>query len=93
MDEFRYVGPTPTELEGGRPIEPGEFTGAIDVSDEAPANKTLFDEGRLIRVPTSQEREKAEADAKKKEEDEAAAADLSGTTDDASGKKGKGESS
>lgn len=73
MDEFRFVGSTPTELEGGRPIEPGEFTGPIDVSDENPANKVLLDEGMLIKVSSESDADKAAREKKEAEEAEAAA--------------------
>jgi hypothetical protein len=67
MDEFRFVGSTPTTLEGGRPIEPGEFTGPICVEETdkdtgelvAPANKVLFDDGLLLKLPTKAEQKKA----------------------------------
>lgn len=49
MKEFRYVGHTPTDLDGGRPIEPGEFTGPID--EELPQNKRMIEEGLLIEAP------------------------------------------
>lgn len=46
MREFRFVGTHADELEGGRPISPGEFTGPID--PEETRNKQLIDEGLLI---------------------------------------------
>lgn len=50
MKEFRFVGNHPDELDGGRPIEPGEFTGPIDISEESPKNKQLSDDGLLLEV-------------------------------------------
>jgi hypothetical protein len=99
MDEFRFVGSTPTELEGGRPIEPGEFTGPIDVSEKAPANKTLLDEGMLLKVSseTAEQqaaREKQEAEAKEKQEEEQAAAanaEAQASGDKTAGKAGEGK--
>jgi hypothetical protein len=90
MDSFRYVGATPTEIEEGedirRPIEPGEFTGEIDVTEAFPHNKMLFDEGNLLTAEpvadktTRQQQEKqgedikaAEKTAQEKAEQEAAA--------------------
>jgi hypothetical protein len=44
--EFRYVGSHADELDGGRPIGPGEFTGPID--PDAPKNKQMIDDGLLV---------------------------------------------
>jgi hypothetical protein len=49
VEEFRFTGSHADELEGGRPIEPGEFTGPIDSSQ--PKNKSLIDDGLLVSVP------------------------------------------
>ncbi len=77
MNDFRYVGSTPTDLEGGRPIAPGEFTGEIDVSEAAPKNQMLLEEGLLIEAPDEATRE---ASAKKAAVVEGSE-DLSGTAD------------
>lgn len=50
MDQYRFVGVHADALDGGRPVEPGEMTGEIDVSDKSPKNKSLFDDGLLIKV-------------------------------------------
>jgi len=49
MKEFRFVGSHPDELDGGRPIEPGEFTGPIDT--DLPKNKQLLEDELLLDVP------------------------------------------
>lgn len=49
MKEFRFVGSHPDELDGGRPIEPGEFTGPID--PELPKNEQLLADELLLSVP------------------------------------------
>lgn len=73
MDQFRYVGATPTDLDGGRPIGPGDFTGPIDVSEECPKNKQLLDDGLLILLPSEvvkdneEKAARAEADEAKSE--------------------------
>jgi hypothetical protein len=65
MNEYRFVGETPTTLEDGRPIEPGEFVGVTDISEKAPHNKMLYDEGKLIPgIPTSDEKSEAASIAK-----------------------------
>lgn len=46
MTQYRFIGSHPDELEGGRPIEPGEFTGEID--PDAPQNARLIEDGLLI---------------------------------------------
>jgi len=84
MNDFRYVGSTPTDLEGGRPIAPGEFTGEIDVTEEAPKNKMLLDEGLLVPAPSEAERETLAQKAEKaqtQEESSAAAAKDAGDTE------------
>lgn len=48
MTEFRYIGSHAEELEGGRPIEPGEFTGDID--PDLAKNKQLIDDELLLEV-------------------------------------------
>lgn len=48
MKEFRFIGSHPETLDGGRPIEPGEFTGPID--HELPQNAHLVDSGVLLEV-------------------------------------------
>lgn len=48
MKEFRYVGTHVGDLEGGRQVEPGEFTGPID--PEAPQNASLISEELLLEV-------------------------------------------
>lgn len=48
MKEYRFVGSHADELEGGRPIEPGEFTGPIDASEAK--NHQLVEDGLLIEV-------------------------------------------
>jgi hypothetical protein len=71
MSEFRYVGIHSDELDGGRPLEPGEFTGPIDA--DLPQNKRLIDDGLLIAVDDGaydkvrKQDEKAEAKADKAE--------------------------
>lgn len=49
MKEFRYIGAHAETLDGGRPIEPGEFTGPIDPA--LPQNAHLLDSGALLEVP------------------------------------------
>jgi hypothetical protein len=48
MKEFRYIGLHAGELEGGRPLAPGEYTGPI--SERAPHNTALIDAGHLLPV-------------------------------------------
>jgi hypothetical protein len=48
---WRFIGSHPDELEGGMPIEPGQFIGTLDTS--ASRNKQLIDDGLLIEVPSS----------------------------------------
>lgn len=49
MSEYRYVGSHADELDGGRPLAPGDFTGPIDA--DLPKNKQLLDDELLIEVP------------------------------------------
>lgn len=49
--EFRFIGSHAESLDGGRMIEPGGFTGPIDVSDESPHNQQLLEQGLLVEVP------------------------------------------
>lgn len=53
--EYRYIGKSPTDLDGGRPIGPGEYTGPIMVDEEHPKNQQLFDEGQLIPLESESE--------------------------------------
>lgn len=46
--EYRYVGSHADELEGGRPIAPGEYTGPINISEGK--NAQMADDGLLIQV-------------------------------------------
>lgn len=48
MKEFRYIGLHADELEGGRPVAPGEYTGSIN--ERARQNKMLIDAGLLLPV-------------------------------------------
>jgi hypothetical protein len=48
MKEFRYIGTHADELEGGRPLAPGDYTGPIN--EKAKKNKQLIDEGHLIPI-------------------------------------------
>jgi hypothetical protein len=48
LKEFRYVGNHVGDLEGGRQVAPGEFTGPID--PEAVQNAQLIDDNHLIAV-------------------------------------------
>lgn len=58
MDEYRFVGSHPDELDGGRPLAPGEFTGPIEIIDDpehedhTPKNAHLLADGYLIQVPS-----------------------------------------
>lgn len=49
LKEYRFIGSHADELEGGRPIEPGEFTGPID--GDLTQNAHLIEQGVLIEVP------------------------------------------
>jgi hypothetical protein len=49
MKEYRYIDSHAAELEGGRPLAPGDYTGPIN--ERAPGNKVLIDAGSLIPVP------------------------------------------
>lgn len=55
MDEYRFVGSHPDELDGGRPIEPGEFTGPIEVDDDHPQNQRLLEDGLLLKIEKKQQ--------------------------------------
>lgn len=48
MKEFRFVGTHADELEGGRPLAPGEYTGPIN--ERAAKNKSMIDSNVLIEV-------------------------------------------
>jgi hypothetical protein len=48
MKEFRFVGVHADELEGGRPVAPGEYTGPIN--ERATQNKAHIDAGNLFPV-------------------------------------------
>lgn len=48
MKEYRFIGNHAEELEGGRPIEPGEYTGLIKLEAH---NLDLFNDGLLLEVP------------------------------------------
>lgn len=62
--EYRYIGDHVGDLEGGRQVEPGEFTGPID--PEAPQNAQLIEEGLLLEGSAPAESE----DDKNKEGEE-----------------------
>lgn len=86
MDSFRYVGATATDLEGGRPIEPGEFTGPIDVDplvvsqdpetgeevSRPNKNYQLLEDGQLLLIEPSESEADIKAREKKEREEEAA---------------------
>lgn len=72
MKEYRFVGSHPDELDGGRPIEPGEFVGPIEINDDpdsegyTPKNLHLLEDGNLIEVPegtAAKVQKQAEAEA------------------------------
>jgi hypothetical protein len=42
----RFIGSHPDELEGGQPVEPGQFIDSLDI--EASKNKQLIDDGLII---------------------------------------------
>lgn len=54
---YRYIGNSPTDLEGGRPIAPGDYTGDIDeivpaAEGETPdKNQQLLEDGMLLEAP------------------------------------------
>lgn len=50
MTEFKYVGRHADELDGGRPIAPGEYTGPIELGEEGSHNSNLAEAGLLIEV-------------------------------------------
>jgi hypothetical protein len=93
MDEFRYVGATATDLDDGRPIAPGDFTGPIDVSavvyvkdetteEEIPhdnKNYHLLEDALLLKVESEQEKtERASQEDKEKKDREKAEKDKAG---------------
>lgn len=48
MKEFRYTGLHADELDGGRPLAPGDYTGPI--SERSPKNKSMIADGVLLPV-------------------------------------------
>lgn len=56
MKEYRFVGSHADELDGGRPIAPGDFTGPINIVDDeskedyTPKAAQLLADGHLIEV-------------------------------------------
>lgn len=46
MAKFRFVGEHAVSLNGGRMLDPGEFTGNLDVKDDEVAR--LIEEGLLV---------------------------------------------
>lgn len=51
MKEYRFIGSHAEELDGGRPIAPGDYTGPIEANaDENPKNAALVEEGLLIEA-------------------------------------------
>jgi hypothetical protein len=48
MKEFRFVGVHADELDGGRPLAPGDYTGPI--SERTPKNKSMIADGTLLPV-------------------------------------------
>jgi hypothetical protein len=67
VKEYRFIGSHPDTLDGGRPIEPGEFTGPIDES--APQNADLLDAGVLLEVPKGTYKKESDAAPKTEEGD------------------------
>jgi len=67
MSNFRYIGASATDLDGGRPLAPGDFTGDIDVSEDSPKNKHLLDDGLLIEAPDGVETEEQKAETEFRE--------------------------
>jgi len=67
--EYRFVGSHPDELDGGRPVEPGEFIGAIEIDDDpdsetyTPKNAQLRDDGHLLEVEDGSAKAAAKAAA------------------------------
>lgn len=59
MKEFKFIGQHPDELEGGRVVEPGEYTGPIN--ERAKQNKRLINDELLIEVPDGTAQEVADA--------------------------------
>lgn len=70
MKEFRFIGSHADELDDGRPLEPGMYTGPID--ERAAKNDQLIESGVLIPVPkgTADKAEKANAAATSTHDDE-----------------------
>lgn len=48
MKEFRFVGTHADELDGGRPLAPGDYTGPI--SSTSTKNKSMIADGVLLPV-------------------------------------------
>lgn len=70
LREYRHVGSHPNSLEGGRMVEPGEFTGPIDPA--LPANATLIEDGQLIEGSAPEPDKTDKADKAKRKEGESA---------------------
>ena len=68
LKEYRFIGGHADELEGGRPVEPGEFTGPID--GDLTQNAHLIEEGVLIEVPKGAAKSADKADANAAKDDE-----------------------
>jgi hypothetical protein len=49
VKEFRFIGQAADQLDNGRPVEPGDYTGPINA--KAPQNARLIREGQLLEVP------------------------------------------
>jgi hypothetical protein len=62
MKEYRFIGDHAEELDGGRPIAPGDFTGLIDV-EEGTHNGNLLLDGLLLEVPKGSADKQAKAQA------------------------------
>jgi hypothetical protein len=50
LKEYRYIGRHAEELDGGRQLAPGDYTGGIE-TEKGSHNADLLDEGLLIEVP------------------------------------------
>lgn len=48
MKEFRFVGVHADELDGGRPLAPGDYTGPIN--ERSTKNKSMIADGTLLPV-------------------------------------------
>lgn len=48
MKEFRFVGVHADELDGGRPLAPGDYTGPIN--ERSTKNRSMIADGTLIPV-------------------------------------------